>query len=602
MSEREIIFAGNPNAGKSTLFNALTHAHAHTGNWHGVTVGPLSKYVKTSSGGVLFTDLPGVYSLNGYSMEEKVAAEYIKAHKNALFVDVIDVRRLSRSLALFHMIADMGASVLIVLTMCKDFQKCGGKLNIDLLSRRLGVPVYAVDSFSKKETTAFFELLRGTSSVERVKGEGASLTLDDIYTPAQRREGRIERICAHPVCCLPIFFLIVAAVFYLTFGANMPGTFLKGCLETLICERLTAFLSSFFPTPAIQSLVCDGILRSAGGVLSFLPQIAILYTFLFFLEESGYMSVLAFSADGVFRKIGLNGRAVFCILLGFGCTAQAILSTRGFDDKGMQRRTISALPYIPCSAKLPVYLTLLSTFFARPFLAVIAFYLLGGAVSILTFAIRAKGAVADGVSEVAQMRLPDIPALIRTIGFRLKQFILKIGTVVAAFTVIVWFVSSFDFHFRYVATENSMLAVCCGGLKYIFYPIGVTDWQTTFALFSGLIAKENVAGLLQLFYPDGLPVSLPTALSLGVFLLFCSPCVSAIAASAREIGWKTSLFNAVWQTTTAVFASYFSYFIFRHILPSVVALFLLVLLLIVKRFCFERIYRKKTRKIKKFHR
>lgn len=601
MIAREVVFVGNPNAGKSTLFNALTHAHAHTGNWHGVTVGTLSKYVKTGADGILFTDLPGVYSLKGYSMEEKVATEYIRGHKDALFVNVIDVRSLSRSLALTRMLAGMGASVLVVLTMCKDFFKRGGKLDVKALSRLLRVPVYAVDAFSAKQTKAFFKVIQSDFS-ENKAGTSADFSLDEIYAPAARKEGIIEKICSNPALCLPVFFLIVGAVFYLTFGKNMPGSALKKILEELICDRLAAFLASFFQTPAVKALVCDGILRSAGGVFSFLPQITILYAFLFFLEESGYMSVLAFSADGLFRKIGLNGRAVFCLLLGFGCTAQAILSTRGFENKKMQRRTVAALPYIPCSAKLPVYLTLLGNFFSRPFPAVFFFYLLGVSVSLAVFAFQSRGTERESVAEVAQMSLPNFGALLKTVLFRLKQFVLKIGTVVTAFTIVVWFVSSFDFTFAYVGTEKSMLAVFCSGLKYVFYPIGVTDWQTTFALFSGLIAKENVAGLLEFFYPDGLPVAQNTALALGVFILFCSPCVSAITASSREIGWKDSIYNAVFQTVTAVFASYIAYFLLENVLLFIPFFLSVILLFALKRFCFERIYRKRTEYPQKIHR
>lgn len=599
MSGREIVLVGNPNAGKSTLFNALTHGHAHTGNWHGVTVGAYSKTVGTGNEKITFTDLPGVYSLQGFSMEEKLAVEYVSSHKEALFIDVIDVRNLKRSLALFKSLTDMGASVLVVLTMCKDFLKRGGKADCKELSRRLGVPVIAADAFSRKEIASLSGILRTEGAFQK-RNTGEFLALDGVYFPAKSGESVIERICASPIFCLPIFFLLVAAVFFVTFGNHMPGAVLKNLAEELICDRLCEALAPHFPTPAVCALVCDGVLRSVGGVLSFLPQIAILYSFLFFLEESGYLSVLAFSADGVFRKLGLSGRAVFCLLLGFGCTAQAILATRGFEDGKMQRRTISVLPYIPCSAKMPVYLTLFSSFFARPFVAVFGFWIFGTIVALLCFAFQAeKGG--GGVTEVARMRLPDFRSFFRTIAYRLLLFVEKIGTVVLAFTVVVWFVSSFDFSFAYTSIENSMLAVCCNGLKYVFYPIGVTDWQTTFALFSGLIAKENVAGLLQLFYPDGLTITLPAALSLGVFLLFCSPCVSAVAASAREIGTKRSLFNAAGQTVVAVFASYLAYFSLLHIRAAAVILCAATLFIFLKRFCFERIHRNKRRKTEKFY-
>ncbi len=608
---REIVFTGNPNAGKSTLFNALAHAHAHTGNWHGVTVGAASRLVRGRQGNFLYTDLPGIYSLDGYSMEEKAALSYLKTHKNALFVHVADVRTLPRSLRLTRALLDRGLSVVLALTMERSFSKNGGKIDVSALSARLGVPVFSVNAFRPQEVKAFRAFLQGESALPaahaREEGETARRTDDEktllkgIYRPQNRRESLAEKICYDRIFCLPLFFALMGLVFFLTFGGGMPGTVMKDCLEELICERLAGLAADCLSTPAVRALVCDGFLRSAGGVLGFLPQLAMLYGFLLFMEESGYMSALAFTADGVFRKFGLNGRAVFCVLLGFGCTAQAILSTRGFERKAMQRRTIAALPYISCSAKLPVYLTLLSSFFARPFPAVAGLYALGVAVSLAMFALLSRGEKGEFILELPEMQLPDPIFFVKTLLFRLKQFIIKIVTVVTAFTLAVWFFSSFDFSLRYVPTEESMLAFFSEGLKYVFYPVGVRDWQTAFALFSGLVAKENVAGLLNLFYPEGLPYSAQTAFALAVFVLFCSPCISAIAASAREIGWKESLTNAVLQTATAVLAAYAAWILYGapFLLPAAVLLFLL--LAAIKRFCFERIHRKKRRHTPKFH-
>jgi ferrous iron transport protein B len=212
------------------------------------------------------------------------------------------------------------------------------------------------------------------------------------------------------------------------------------------------------------------------------------------------------------------------------------------------------------------------------------------------------GKEGDFVLEIPEIQLPNAFSFVKTLLFRLKQFIIKIATVVAVFTVAVWFFSSFSFRLEYVGREESMLAFVCKGLQYLLYPIGVKDWKMTFALFSGLIAKENVAGLLAVFYPNGLHISAYSAFSLAVFILYCSPCISAIAAASRELGVKRAVENAVLQTISALFIAYAMYYALHNILLFAVGAGLLLLLFWIKRFCFEGVHRKTRRYVKEIHR
>jgi ferrous iron transport protein B len=228
--------------------------------------------------------------------------------------------------------------------------------------------------------------------------------------------------------------------------------------------------------------------------------------------------------------------------------------------------------------------------------------MLGVFTALGVFYFFSDGKEGDFILEIPEIQLPNSFSFAKTLLFRLKQFIIKVVTVVAVFTVAVWFFSSFSFRLEYVGREESMLAFVCKGLQYLLYPIGVKDWKMTFALLSGLIAKENVAGLLAVFYPNGLSVSVYSAFSLAVFVLYCSPCISAIAAAARELGVKRAVLNAVLQTISALLMAYMMYYVTHNTLILAVGAALLLLLLWIKRFCFERIYSRRRRNIKKVHR
>lgn len=601
-----ILFVGNPNCGKSTLFNAVTGAHARTGNWQGVTVGALSRRAKLGKREVTFTDLPGLYSLQAYSLEEKEASAALRGKFDAA-VCVADALTLPRSLPLLREVLSRGVPVLLAVTMADLLRRRGGSLDEKRLSERLGIPVLLVDSHSKKDILRLRRALEaGAARPAPAPQEGV---LAGIYAAGSAKESRLEKLLYNKYFALPFFLFLLFCVFFFAFAPFMPGALLKELLERGISALGDRLAEAVLATGAVAAgEFVRALFGGVGMLLSFLPQIFILFFALFLMEESGYLSSLAFMTDGLFSKVGLTGRAVFSVLMGFGCTATAILTTRGLENKKLQTRVVCILAYISCSAKMPVYLTLCSAFFARPFLAVVAVYFAG---VLLAFgaALALRGEKETFILEIAHLQRPRLRVAAKSLLFSLKQFIIKIVTVVAAFLVALWFLLSFTFTFEYVGadSERSMLALLCRGLCVLFYPMGITQWQVALAALSGLVAKESVAGTLAIFYGQNL-TSAMSASSAAAFLLFlmtCSPCVSAIAATARELGARRALAIAGMQTVSAFGAAYLLYALLAG--GALVACLCAVLLpaaaaLLLKGKRHAKIHRSKKTKSKGFHR
>ena len=589
MADVNLLLVGNPNAGKSTLFNALTGGHAKVGNWHGVTVDALVKETVLGGERVRVCDLPGIYSLFGMSMEEKFTRDYLDEHPNDTVVFVSECGGLERALPLFLALAKGKRRVVLVLTKRKAFLRTGGKLDEKELQARLHAPVFCAEGVKRKALKeAFAQTL--TAPISAAEGDAEEL-LREIYTPVRAGLSRADKLLCNGWFCIPCFFAVLALVFFLTFGKGMPGDLGKNAVEALFTRVLAGYAQKI-PSPVVRSFVADGILSGLGGVLCFLPQIAVLFLALILMEESGFLSRLAMLTDGFFSRLGLNGRAVFSLLMGFGCTAAAILTTRGLDDKKIQRRVILCLPYIPCSAKLPVFLTVASSFSPDPFVAAVLLYALGVAISVLV-ALFLKRGKAPFVMELAPLQIPRPLFVLKSLLFQLKQFIIKVATVVSAFFLLSWLLSSFDFSFRMCGVEESMLATVCGGLKFLFAPIGMGDWKIAYAALSGLVAKENVAGALAMFY-GGFPYSAASGFAFAVFMLTCSPCVSAITATARETGAARALLYALIQTASALLLSYLVYFVaVGGGVYLVIALLPTGALLLLGKKQVERIHRKR---------
>ncbi len=596
---KRILLIGNPNVGKSTLFNALTGGRAKVGNWHGVTVGALSQKAVLDGQEVEICDLPGIYSLSTYSLEEGLTREYITAQTEDVALFVAECQTLERCLPLLREVAKARPTCL-VLTKRKAFERQGGRVSCDLLSETLGIPVFTADTGRGE-----IAVLRNRLAIFLKHGGGemaSNATLSEAaYRPARVGLSRADRLFFNGFFCVGAFLLVLVTTFYLTFAPNMLGSLFKGAIEGFFCEFLAGKAQAIV-SPVLKSFLIDGVLRGVGGVLCFLPQIAMLFFSLSFLEESGFLSRLAVHTDGIFSKLGLNGRAVFSLLMGFGCTAAAILTTRGLEDKRVQRRAILCLPYLPCSAKLPVFLTLSASFFANPFWAALLLYALGVGIAIAVSLLLNREKSPPFALEIAPLQIPSPIFLFKALRFQLKQFIIKTATVILAFFLLSWLLSSFNFTFRFCTVEESMLASLCGWLKYLFAPIGCCDWKIAYAALSGLIAKENVAGILTVFY-GGFPYSAESAFAFAIFILTCSPCVSAITATAREVGKGRAIGYALLQTLSALLLSYVTYCLLLGGWFN--ALLLCALLLggvILGKIWYEKVHRKRKNNVKTLHR
>ncbi|MGN1373621.1 MAG: FeoB small GTPase domain-containing protein [Candidatus Coproplasma sp.] len=539
-----VVLAGNPNAGKTTLFNALTHSHLRTGNFHGVTTSPAQKTVD----GVTYIDVPGSYSFNAYTLEEDSAT---KAVLNAdAVVCVIDGTTLPQSLNLAKKIIKANPHAVIYLTKLNLLKRRGGWVKIKELERLTGVPIYS-------DVKA---LRCGIAGGVARSAKPENIPLDVAYYGGNGKISRAEKLFYNKF--FAVFFYVFALVltFYMTFSPNMAGATLKGWLEELLCDKLATTLSRTIANPMLSSFVCEGIVGGVGGVLSFIPQLAILYLALILLDESGISSALTFVTDGLFERVGLSGRAAFSLVSGFGCTAAAISTTRGFAEDSSRKKTIAVLPFIPCGAKTPVFLTFLSPLFKNPFPAICLLYFGGVALAIAASEIL-KGKREGLISEVTPISLPSIQTVLKKLYFQIKSFIIKVTTYVFAFCVISWFISHFSFSSGFCSAEESIAGSLSRLICYLFYPMGITDWRIAYAALTGFAAKENVAATIAVLFPTGINLALAPTLALCVFFLCCPACISAFAASVREIGFKrTSLYNAA-QLIFAFLVSYLTYFI-----------------------------------------
>lgn len=652
---------GNQNCGKTTLFNQLTGAKQHVGNFPGVTVDRKDGVIKGHDN-TLITDLPGIYSMSPYSSEEIVTREFVIHEKPKGIINIVDATNIERNLYLTMQLLELGIPMVVALNMMDELRENDGSVLVNEMEEELGVPVIPISAakgegieelirhaihvakyqeqpletdFCKREEgihrgihavmhliedhaekvripvrfaaskvmegdTKILEQLKLTVNEQHLLEEIAKQTeeetgMDRAAAVAQMRFDYIEDICSETVIKpkeskervrsrkadefltgkytgIPAFIGIMGVVFWLTF--NVIGAFLQGLLEsgiTALTDLADKAMQAANVNSVVHSLVIDGIFSGVGGVLSFLPIIVTLFFFLSILEDSGYMARVAFIMDKLLRKLGLSGRSIVPMLIGFGCTVPGVMASRTLPSERDRKMTILLTPFMSCTAKLPIYAFFTAAFFPdHGALVMIALYVFGivmGIVMALIFKKTAfKGEAVPFVMELPNYRMPGAKNVGHLLWDKAKDFLQRAFTVIFIATIVIWFLQNFDTGLNMVSdSQHSILALVAGALAPIFIPVGFGDWRIVTALISGFLAKESVVSSLTVLFGSTVTLqgSLTTvgAAALLVFCLLYTPCVAAIASVKRELGGKWAVAMAIGQCVIAWIMAFVVYHI-----------------------------------------
>jgi ferrous iron transport protein B len=608
MSSLTVALAGNPNSGKTTLFNSLTGTRHYVGNWPGVTVERKEGRIKYKGLDIRVVDLPGIYSLNTYSLEEVIAKDYLSKERPDVVVNIVDGTNLERHLYLTVQLLELGAPVVLALNMMDEVVKKGYRIDYQKLGRLLGVDVVPItaasgmgissllervakyQSHADKGPTAFdeyYKSIKEENKINSAEGEYDRLIqaryyfIDHVLAQClvkTKKESlsltdRIDRVVTSRVFGIPIFLAFLYLMFQFTF--SWVGQPLADLLDVFFSDVLSPWVEGVLEALGaygwLKSLVIDGIIGGVGGVVSFVPLIFALFLFIAVLEDSGYMARAAFIMDRAMRGIGLSGKAFVPMIIGFGCTVPAIMATRTLEQERDRKLTMLIAPFMSCGARLPVYALFAAVFFPGSETNVVfSLYILGIAIAV-TMGLIFKNTLFKGesvplVMELPPYRLPVLKSLVLRVWDRGKEYLQRAGTIIFAMSVVVWFMSSFNFSGP-AQMSDSLLAGLGRALAPIFKANGFGSWEASVALLTGLAAKEVVVATLGVVYGLGelageASVQFGTALSqhfsalsayaFMVFVLLYTPCLAVIAVMKKEFAsWKWTAFAVFYQFVVA---------------------------------------------------
>lgn len=593
----KIALAGNPNSGKTTLFNAITGKIEHVGNWPGVTVekkeGDVKQNLNPRNEDLVVVDLPGAYSMSPYTSEESITRDFVQKEKPDVIINIVDSTNLSRSLFFTTQLLELGIPVVVALNKYDLTEKKGNTIDIPALSDALKCPVISTVS-TRSENNGLLELMNAVITVGKsnkkqiapnISGAKKASTkeefekadkkryafVNDVVAEVERRkisserqtvQDKVDRIIAHKWLGIPIF----AAIIYLVFSVSQSwvgpwfADIFVGWID-LFYEGVASILGEDV-NPVVGALLLDGIIGGVGAVIGFLPLIMVLFFCLALLEDCGYMARVAVVMDRFFRKVGLSGRSIIPMIVGTGCGIPGIMATRTIKNERQRRTTALLTPFMPCGAKLPIIALFAGVFFRENAWVGTSMYFLGIIVIILGALIirQITGDFSRSyfIMELPEYRFPSIKRAAISMLMRAKAFIIKAGTIILVCNAAVQILQTFNWQFQVVAEsapETSILASIAAPLAVLFIPLGFGLWQFAAAAVTGFIAKENVVGTLavcfavtnfidteELALVSGsaevstiFGISAVAALSYLIFNLFTPPCFAAIGAMNSEM-------------------------------------------------------------------
>lgn len=658
---KHIALAGNPNSGKSTLFNALTGSTAFVGNWPGVTVEKREGRTKIEGEAISVMDLPGIYSLSPYSNEEIISRDYILNEYPDVVINIVDASNLERNLYLTTQLIELGVPVVVALNMMDVVKNKGEELSAKALSKELGCPVCEISAINKtglpelkaivkqmlvqpkaprgnfayakdvgnavnaisesildsSKTATFYsiKLLSGDESVtskfpaelvqeaaryreeleKKYDDEIDSIITEQRYSwiksimPAvilkRRKEklslsDKIDKIVTNKWLALPLFFAIIYGIYWICLNPDGPNKKIVGITFGWVFQFIgwmNELLASMNVSAWLISLVCDGVIFGVGIMVAFIPYLMMLFVFLAILEECGYMARVTFIMDRVFRRFGLSGKSFIPMLLGTGCTVQAIAATRTIEDENDRRMTIFLTPFIPCATMMPTVLLVVGLItdsaWVPPlvYLLSILFVIVGG---IFLKHTMFKGKPSPFVMELPEYRLPRIKNIWHFVWEKTVALFRKAGTIIVLTTVVIWFLKYFNFSFQHVELDQSMLADIGRLLSPVFAPLGFASWQLIAAMITGYVAKDNLLATMGVLFGEGaingaMATILPpaSAVSFLLFFILSCPCFATMGTIRKELGSSKLTWQAIgFQMGTAYLAALVAYQVLRFVL------------------------------------
>lgn len=559
---------GNPNVGKTTVFNLLTGSNQYVGNWPGVTIEKKEGYLKDD---IKIIDLPGIYAMDTFSNEEKVSKSFLENEDVDVILNIVDASNLSRNLYLTTQLMAYNKPIILLLNMLDLADAKGIKIDYDKLSKELGVKIVPIIAKKKSGTENIESAIREsvnnkTSYIQDFGNESQTYEkIDSILdkctisdsTPKKTLTDKIDDIALHPILAYPLFIGILFLLFKFTFEwVGGPLQELSGSLiEEYIIAPVDVLLEG--STPWFRSLIVDGILGSLGGTLPFYPLIFILFLGISVFEDSGYMSRAAFLMDKIMSKVGLSGKAFIPMVMGMGCASPAIMATRTLESEKDRKITALIAPLMTCGAKLPIYALFISIFFKETAAIVTtSLYVLSIIVAILVALVLNKtiykSELEPFVLELPEYRIPTLSALFKNAWNKSKGFLYKVVTVMFAMSVVIWALSSFNFGGFTENINESFLSYIGKLMAPVFAPLGFADWRISVALVTGLGAKEVVVNTLLILFGDlsTTLTSIFTVITAYTFLIFCAlytPCIATLATMKKEYGSKMMFASLFYQ-------------------------------------------------------